>query len=712
MGLSGFQHRQIGFCYNFGVTSSILLSVVILTNLSDVASVLASGQVGARFRIEGKVMDQSQPQYGLTALSDGPLRVILRDVTPERKGNSLKRGNVIRASGLLGRNEFDFPCANCTDFRLLEESSPPHVVDTTPRELLSNAPGQLVRLRGTVRTAFRDEIDPKYVWLVLTDGGATTHAAFCVSPDRLPVTDKLVNCEVALVGVYANPTSGGLRRLFGNTVTAFSPEALTILRPAPQDPFDVPEIETQGSTSPANVMKMGRRKIAGTVVAVLRNAEILVRDSDGGPHRVRLMDKSLPDFGTAIEAVGAAETDLYRINLSEAVWRPAPFPPIPPEPPADVPVFKILGDGRGNPKIDPTYHGKAIRLHGTVIDLPNPSTSFGTLVLKCGEHAFPVDISANKEQVLAALTIGCKASIAGTCVIETESWRPNAIFPHATGMTLVVRTPEDIHVVERPPWWTPMRFLAVVSVLLAALVAFFIWNRWLNRLVVRRSRTLLKEQIALTEAELKIGERTRLAIELHDSLSQNLAAVACQIAATESAVAVGRDEAIANIKAAERMLLSCRTELRRCLWDLRNDTLEERSMTEVVRKVLKPVIGSAELRIRFNVPRQPLDDTIVHAIISIVRELVSNAVRHGRATRIAVAGDVTDGTLAFSVRDNGIGFDPNACAGPDEGHFGLQGVRERAERLCGALVLRSSPGAGCYAKVTFKLSEKDLEDRE
>lgn len=343
------------------------------------------------------------------------------------------------------------------------------------------------------------------------------------------------------------------------------------------------------------------------------------------------------------------------------------------------------------------------------MDVPSSTSPQSVMTLNSENFTIPVDVSANRN-ALTRLSVGCEIEVTGTCIVESKNWRPHSALPRTTGITIVPRTEDDLVVLARPPWWTPRKLLIVISSLLLALAGFIVWNRILNRLVVRRSRALLKEQLALAEAELKVGERTRLAIELHDSLSQNLAAVACQIAATESAVAIDRDEAIKNIQATERMLLSCRTELRRCLWDLRNDTLEERNMTEVVRKVLKPVIGNAELRIRFNVPRSRLDDSTVHAIISIVRELVSNAVQHGHAAHVTVAGDLTDGVLAFSVSDSGTGFDPANCNGPGEGHFGLEGIRERVERLRGEFTLESAVSSGTRARIRFRIGLQDAEE--
>ena len=85
----------------------------------------------------------------------------------------------------------------------------------------------------------------------------------------------------------------------------------------------------------------------------------------------------------------------------------------------------------------------------------------------------------------------------------------------------------------------------------------------------------------------------------------------------------------------------------------------------------------------------------------ILRELATNAVRHGHATDIRVAGCIEQGKLLFSVRDNGCGFVPEDLPGPEQGHFGIQGIRERVAAFHGKISLDSAPGQGTRASLSI-----------
>ena len=109
--------------------------------------------------------------------------------------------------------------------------------------------------------------------------------------------------------------------------------------------------------------------------------------------------------------------------------------------------------------------------------------------------------------------------------------------------------------------------------------------------------------------------------------------------------------------------------------------------------------------VRFNVSKSRISESATHAVLRIIRELVSNAIRHGGAKQIWIAGECDGGKMSFSVKDDGCGFDPENVPGPEQGHFGLLGIRERIEYFNGELKIESSPGAGTKVRVSINMEE-------
>ena len=229
-----------------------------------------------------------------------------------------------------------------------------------------------------------------------------------------------------------------------------------------------------------------------------------------------------------------------------------------------------------------------------------------------------------------------------------------------------------------------------------------VWNFALRTLITRRSRQLFKAEISKVDAQLRIEERTRLAAELHDAVAQNLSGVSLQIDAAERLLDGERDRLAEKLHLASVALKSSRVELRNCLWDLRNQALDEPDMNAAIQKTLAPHLGDTRLTIRFNIRRTTISDNTAHAILRIIRELVSNAIRHGQAKTIRIAGGLDNGRILFSVRDDGCGFDPDNVPGMRQGHFGLPGIRERIRKLNGNLEISSSPGKGSKFTVSLE----------
>ena len=623
------------------------------------------------------------------------------------RSTPLLPGDRVRISGFVKHIEDGLCYPSVGRLALLDHGPAPEPIDASADDIyggrLTYAP---VRVSGIVADAFRDEANPTFTFLALRNGERTLYLpSVSMTDDDLA---RLIDATVSVVGYCSSYRNTGPRARLGYEVYYDGPSAITVLRPAPDDPFAVPELagDVYEVWRPQTSGPL-RRRIGGEVAAVWQGTKLLVRTRGGDLSTVELARPPAPPCGSFIEAAGLPETDFYHLNLSRAVWRAAePFAVSNP-PPETVTAAYMMTDDQGRRKFKVALHGRVVRLVGTVTALPGNDSREGVLLLNSGESVLPVDTSA-VPAALNGLVVGSTIEVTGVCLMETENWRPQAPFPHIKGVSVVLRAPDDLRVLARPPWWTPARLLIVIGSLLAALLAILAWNAALRLLVDRRSRQLLKAQIAKAESELRIDERTRLAVELHDSISQNLTGVALEINAADR---TAEDPAAAHrhLGLAAKTLKSCRDELKNCLWDLRNNALEETDMGEAIRRTLAPQIGDAKALVRFAVPRRKISDNTAHTLLRIIRELAANAIRHGGATEIRVAGSEEAGELRFSVRDNGRGFDPANAPGIAEGHFGLQGVRERVKGYEGRMEIDSARGRGTRVTVAIRMPQKKEE---
>ncbi|MDD4024955.1 MAG: sensor histidine kinase [Kiritimatiellae bacterium] len=561
-----------------------------------------------------------------------------------------------------------------------------------------------------LRDYFSDEIDPKYIFLILNDGDKTLYAATQGhSAETIHRLDTLIGHALTITGL-CDPNPSGLRRNIGRILRINALSCIETVTQTTADPFDAPAFDKSSQIQSATIVSLGRQRICGHVIAVWQNDSFLLRTSGGSLSRVDLAKNTPPKFGETIEVVGFPETDLYRINFSRAIWRPAETKTrLIDDPVSNITAAALMSTARGKPTYNADFHGRIVRLRGTVLSLPNVGRDDGRFYIESDGFTIPVDVSANPS-ALNGISVGCVIDVTGTCVMDIENWRPNLVFPHIKEVLIVTRTPHDIALHRPAPWWTPTRLLIVIASLLLVLFSVLGWNTALRRLTEKRGQALAHEELERLESDLKVCERTRLAVELHDSIAQNLTGVSMEI---DTALR-GEDQlpstAKQHMSRALRTIDSCRVELRNCLWDLRSRALEENDMNKAIRLTLSQTIGKAALNLRFNVARSRFTDNAAHTILRIIRELTANAVRHGRATQIWIAGCIENEVLTFSVRDNGCGFDPDRAPGILQGHFGLQGVRERVASFEGDMKISSSPSGG--TKVAILINAPQSDDRK
>lgn len=602
-------------------------------------------------------------------------------------------GCVLQLSGTIDFDAPSSPQIVATNCIVLAEGHAPKTRDVSIRDVHSGKfDFQLVHVTAVVHDAFRDEIDIGFIFLVLMQNGQTLYVAM---PDEYLSKEEfthLIGATVSITGI-CDAYCGTSRRYRGRTVNPTVKEDIVVVEPSARDIFAEPDIAELKLASPDQLHTFGRHTAKGRVVAVWGNSSILVKRANGEFTTVLSAQDGLPRVGETIIACGFPETDLYTITLTRAAWKKISDADSTSEAPAPIAADDLIAKSENRDIFMPLYHGQAVRLEGLVRTLPG----FGNetrLQLDCDGTVFPVDVSANPSAT-DGLEIGCRAAFTGICVMDVERLGPNTAFPHIRGFTLVMRPNDTVEILSRPSWWTPERAWTAFGGFSALLLAALAWIVTLRRVAERRGRALLKGELENAKSKLQVEERTRLAVELHDSLSQTLTGVSMEIAAADDLKGDAPADMVMHLSRAGRVLKSCRAELKNCLYDLRSTALDEPDMTSAVRLTLQPFVNDdTRISVRFNVPRARLSDNTAHAILRIIRELVVNAMRHGGATSIQVAGSLDREALRFSVTDNGCGFDPDDHPGVLQGHFGLQGVEERLGQIGGTMTIESEIGEG------------------
>lgn len=490
------------------------------SELHDV--VFGAATVGVRFELEAEVTFPRRTRCESFAIFDDTGYTLLKEHRrrKERAANPIFAGDHVRISGVTRRHKLGSVHAAVQSVRIISKGKPQPPADIKAADFIAGRfDCRLVRMEGLIRDAFRDEIDPTVIFFVIESDGETIYATLSTKESDDSAFRHFVGAEVSVVAISHLETMGS-RRLMGRVLSIECVDDIRITKTPVKDPFAVPDICIPGQPQIQKMTTLGRRRATGHVIATWRGNNLLLKTAEKRIMRVELAEGAYPRNGQYIEAAGIPATDFYNMNLTRAIWRPAGNVPFEEDAPTNITATAIMTDEQGRTCIDFGFHGRAIRLQGIVRSQLTGTEDYGRLYLECEKYIVPVDLSSCRKP-LDDVVSGCRVSVTGICVMDIENWNPNSGFPRVKGFTVVARTPSDVRIESRPAWWTPGRLMAVIGALLAALAAIFLWNRSLNRLAEARGRELAEESEAHISSEMKVRERTRLAIELHDSLSES-----------------------------------------------------------------------------------------------------------------------------------------------------------------------------------------------
>lgn len=193
-----------------------------------------------------------------------------------------------------------------------------------------------------------------------------------------------------------------------------------------------------------------------------------------------------------------------------------------------------------------------------------------------------------------------------------------------------------------------------------------------------------------------LGERTRIAREIHDNLAQELTGISVQLEVVARTMPSGAEAAMSHLDRARRQVRHGIAEARRYVWDLRSPTLKSNDLPTALSETARRLTNetSIQAQVEVNGTFRPLPQLVEDNLLRIGQEAVNNAVRHAQPQRILVNLVFAAGRVQLSVQDDGQGFDNQLASNGRTGHFGLIGMRERAEQIGGTLSIHSIEGSG------------------
>ncbi|PYR72888.1 MAG: hypothetical protein DMF86_22130 [Acidobacteria bacterium] len=606
------------------------------------------------------------------------------DVKKVPAWRELRRGDLVEIDGRTVRGGFA-PNVQPTAIRRTGRAKLPRTKHIPFAAMLTGRHDcDYVEVDGVVQRAWLSS-DPRKMHTLFVDvafeDGVVRATFWDYTPEDLL---RFIDARVRLHG-NVGTLFGRTEQLRGVSLFVGRTSDIKVLEPPP-DPFWLPTRSIRSIYNYSAAGEVNRRiRVRGVVTCYIPGHPVDVSDftstalfryvrdvlyvHDGtGGARIET-EQSLPvRSGTVVDVAGFPAVTPGKPILTNAVFRIAGEAPQP----ASVPVS-------GANVLTPDNDAMLVRMEGHLLSvLTSPADRI--LVLKVGKTVFQADVEgAAGSQSLDEIRPGSLVAVTG---VYSYQWGPPPSF------RLFLRSAGDVAVLSAAPWWT-MRHTAVMLVMLTLVACgAAVWVRTTANRKRQRYQAVL-------------NERSRVGRELHDTLEQGLTGIALQIEAVAGSFETSPDLARQSLEVARQMLRYSLEETRRSVMDLRSQALESQdlagALSDLVRQMTHGTRAQADVRVEGSPQR--LDVSQEHHLLRIGLEALTNALKHSGARRIEIVLRFLPDATHLIVQDDGRGLGYGAEDMPGS-HFGLQGIRERVDKLGGVLEISSAPGAGTRLAVT------------
>ena len=540
--------------------------------------------------------------------------------------------------------------------------------------------GRRVEVTGIVRG---QRVNPEFGlgWLALeiaVGGGRVTVNV----THEITGHPELLDAYVRVRGVNLH-SSDAQQQAFLPMINAHTLTDVEVLAPANPQPFAQSPVALNQIMRSANPAGAGHRvRVHGTVTVVRQGGSFFLQDETRGL-QVFLRESSCPEAGEIVDVVGFPEPGAFSPVLRDADWRPTG---------AKNSVLPLIVSSAEAVKHD----GRLVRLRAQLTGLAATDDEI-VLTLEDGPLRFRAYVPRAD---LGRWRIGSELQITGVCSVEVGDWESLVTHRQARGFSLLLREPSDIVLLHAGPLWTPMRIVwALVVVGLALGIALaVIWTQTRRRLR-EAART---REAAHSQFKAVIGERTRMAREIHDTLAQGFAGISVQLEVLNDRLGALPGDTHRHLDLARELVRSSLDEARRTVWNLRAQTLEENGLPDALDRLGRQLTDGSKiaftLRVEGVVRTLPAD--VENNLLRIGQEAITNAVRHSDACLMTLSLAYRADDVRLDVSDDGHGFDPANIHPLRRGGFGLSGLRERVEEMHAQLEIHSAADSGTHIQIT------------
>lgn len=440
----------------------------------------AEAHRGYPVRLRG-VITCADRAWGMLFVQDDTAGIYLYEDPPAFAGHA---GQVVQVEGFTGAGKFA-PIVRQPRLLILGQDRLPWAQPVTLDQLHSgHEDGQFVEVQGIVRYL---TVQNGHLTLDLnTSGGLLKAFVPGFETNRAPL--QLLDAEVVVQAVCGTVFNKE-RQLTGVQLFPADMESIRVTKPAPADPFALPLRPLGSLFQFQNQPDLRHRlRVRGTVTFRDPRWYTLFIQHETNHLYVRTLVEPKLDLGDLVDVVGFATPGRFGPEMSEAVFRRVG----PGTPPAPIPVTVAQA-------CSGEFDSHLVTVNAILVDRMRGSGGLG-LVLQGAQWTFVAVLeSSQNPRALAALREGSRLRLTGICCLQAAD---NQV---GTTLCLNLRSPADIVVLERPPWWTPRRRLAALGFGSLILAATASWVVLLRRNV--RAQTAVIRQKLEREAALEAQYR-------------------------------------------------------------------------------------------------------------------------------------------------------------------------------------------------------------